>query len=134
VVSGLLQGLRFGRLWWAIVVGLVALVVWLSLTPDPIDVGGPEGFDPGHFIAYAVMMFWFAQLLRPGRGRIAAAIALVALGVGLEFAQLLTSERHFDPADMRDDAIGVAAGFLLAMSPLGMALQYLERRLAAVLG
>ena len=112
----------------------MALVVWLSLTPDPLDVGGPEGFDPGHFVAYAVLMLWFAQLLRPGRPRIVAAVALVALGVGLEFAQLLTGYRHFDLADMRDDAIGVAAGFLLALSPLGTALLFLERRLAAALG
>jgi VanZ family protein len=112
----------------------VILVVWLSLTPYPIDLGDTEGFDPGHFIAYTVLMFWFAQLLRPGRARIAAAIALVALGVGLEFAQLLTETRHFDLLDMRDDALGVAAGYVLAMSPLGTTLLFLERRLAAVFG
>ena len=112
----------------------MALVVWLSLTPDPLDVGGPDGFDAGHFTAYAVLMAWFAQLLRPGRARLAAAIALIALGVGLEFAQLLTDYRHFDVADMRDDAIGVAAGFLLTLSPLGSVLTAVDRRLAAVLG
>jgi VanZ family protein len=134
MVSGLLQGLRFGRLWWAVGAGLVVLVIWLSLTPDPLDVGGPEEFDPGHFIAYAVLMFWFAQLLRPGRGRVLAALALMALGVGLEFAQLLTDYRHYDVHDMRDDAVGVAVGYLLAMSPLGTALAFVERRVGSLLG
>jgi VanZ family protein len=120
--------------WWAVGAGLVVLVVWLSLTPDPLSVYRPEGFNLGHFIAYTVLMLWFAQLLRPGRARMAAAIALVALGVGLEFAQLLTDTRHFGLLDMRDDALGVALGYVLALSPLGTALLFLERRLAAALG
>ena len=129
MVPGLLQGLRFPRLWWAVGAGLVALVVWLSLTPDPFEVASAEGLDPGHFIAYATLMLWFAQLLRPGRGRIAAAVALVGLGAGLEYAQLLTGYRHFDPEDMRDNAVGVAAAYLVALTPLGSALVWLERRL-----
>ena len=134
MVSRLLPGLRYPRLWWVIGAGLVALVAYLSLTPEPIDSGDVGGHDPGHFIAYLTLMLWFAQLLRPGWGRVVAAVALVGLGVGLEFAQGLTTWRTFDVADMLDDGIGVAVGFLLAMTPLGGALAALERRLGAAAG
>jgi len=130
VVSGLLQELRYRRLWWAIGLGLVALVVYLSLTPLPPDVPDVAGFDPGHFVAYFTLMGWWAQLVRRGWGRVAIAAALVALGIGLEFAQALTGYRTFDLLDMRDDAIGVGAAFVLTLSPLGEALAALERRLA----
>ena len=115
-------------------VGLVALVVYLSLTPDPIDVGGPEGFDVGHFSAYFTLMIWWAQLVRPTWPRIAAAVALVGLGIGLEFIQGFTDYRTFDPLDMRANALGVVAAYFLALTPLGRALASLERRLAAPRG
>lgn len=134
MVSGLLQGLRFWRLWWAVGAGMVALVTWLSLTPDPLAVPDVEGFDPGHFVAYAALMLWFAQLTRPGRGRVVAAISLLGLGVGIEYAQLLTGYRHFDVDDMRDNSFGVAAGYLAALTPLGTAIAAFERSLRPAKG
>ena len=130
MVSGVLQGLRYRRSWLAIGAGLVLLVIYLSLTPDPIDAGELEGVKAGHFAAYLVLMLWFWQLLRPLGARIAMAAALVLLGVGLEFAQGMTTYRTFAFVDMRDNAFGVAGGFLLGMTPLGGALAALERWLA----
>ena len=124
--------MRYRNAWLAVGAGLVLLVVYLSLTPDPVDVGGPEGFDLGHFAAYFTLMIWWAQLARPGAPRVAVAVALVALGVGLELVQGLTDYRTFDPHDMRANAIGVAAGYFLALTPLGRALAALEGRLRAV--
>jgi len=57
-------------------------------------------------------------------------LALAALGVALEFAQALTSYRHFAVLDMRDDAIGVIAGWACALSPLGRILPAVDRALA----
>ena len=111
--------------------GLVLLVVYLSLTPDRIDTGTVEGFDPGHMLAYFALMAWWAQIVRPGWPRVAVAVALVGMGIGMEFAQRLTDSRVFDPADMRDNAIGVAAAFVLVHGPLRRVLAALEGRLAA---
>jgi len=109
---------------------LVALVVYLSLTPPPIDAGRFEGVKTGHVLAYAVLMLWFAQLLAAGWARAATGLAFVAMGVGLEFAQGLTGYRTFAVSDMVDNAIGVAAGLVLAWTPLGGALGAFERRFA----
>jgi hypothetical protein len=128
VVSGLLQDLRYRKLWVAIGVGLIVLVVYFSLTPDRIDTGTVEGFDPGHMLAYFTLMAWWAQIVRAGWPRVALALALVAMGVGMEFAQGLTDYRVFDPADMRDNAIGVAVAFVLVLTPLGRVLAAVERR------
>jgi VanZ family protein len=124
------QPLRYRTLWHAVGAGLVLLVIYLSLTPNPVHTPSLVGFDPGHIAAYLVLMLWYAQILPMGRARIAAAVALVALGVGLEYVQGLTSYRTFDLADMRDDAVGVAVGFALALTPLGAVLRLLERRVA----
>jgi VanZ family protein len=110
-------------------VGLVLLVIWLSLTPSPVPSGDFDGIDLGHLSAYFTLMLWWAQLVRAGWARVAVAVALVAMGIGLEFAQGLTTYRTFDVADMRDNAAGVAAGFVLALTPLGRVLLALERRL-----
>lgn len=127
MVSGLLPGLRYRGLWAAIGVGLVAAVVWLSLTPDPVPAPDVEGIDVNHFIAYFTLMMWWAQLVRGGGPRAGVAAGLVAMGVALELAQALTGYRTYDVRDMRDNAIGVGAAYLLAFTPLGRALQALER-------
>jgi hypothetical protein len=117
------------RGWAAIGVALVVLVAWLSLTPLPVEAAKLDGFDLGHLSAYFTLMAWWAQLVGRGAPRLALGVALVAMGVGLEFAQALTGYRTFDPADMRDNALGVAAGFAVALTPLGGVLRAIERRL-----
>ena len=63
-------------------------------------------------------MLWFAQLTRM-RERVGIALVLVAMGVILEYLQDFTGHRTFAYSDMRDNAIGVAIGFALALTPLG---------------
>jgi VanZ family protein len=130
VVSGVLQGLRFIRLWLVVGGFLIGLVIYLSLTPDPIEAPQVEGVKSGHFAAYLVLMLWFWQLLRPMRAKIAVAVALVAMGVALEFAQGATGYRTFAFADMRDNALGVGCGILLGMTALGGMLAKFEGWLA----
>ena len=107
--------------------GLVLLVIYLSLTPQPPHVPDFEGIDVGHVFAYFTLMAWWAQLVRPGQGRVIAAVALIGLGVGLEYVQALTPYRVFDVNDMRDDSIGVIAAYLATLSSLGEVLLRLER-------
>ena len=88
------------RVWRAIGFGLVVLVIWLSLTPQPIEIPVEQGDKLGHITAYATLMFWFAQLDARHRMRVAYAIGFVMLGVALEFAQRLTDYRTFEVVDM----------------------------------
>jgi VanZ family protein len=62
-----------------------------------------------HTIMYAVLAFLPAIYERPGIV-IAAATGAIALGVLLEFAQLLSGWRQFEVGDMVADAIGVCLG------------------------
>ena len=92
----------------------VALVTYLSLAPKAPDAGTLGDINIGHVLAYAWLMFWYAQLyLRPG-SRLVVALAVLGLGIGLEYAQALTPSRHFSRDDMRDDALGVVGGWMFA--------------------
>ena len=98
------------RAWLAIGWGLVALVTFLSLTPDGPDTGIQFGDKYGHILAYFSLTAWFGQLY-PGRPAILV-IAFLAMGGGLELAQGLTDYREASLLDMLANALGVALGWL----------------------
>jgi len=104
---------------------LIAFVFWESLARNPISVRMPEGDKYSHVLAYATLMFWFAQL-HTGKVRIACAVAFVAMGVDIEFLQRLTGYRTFEIADMVAAAIGVSVGWLLAPPRSPSLLRYIE--------
>ncbi len=110
---------RRRKAWFATGIAFIALVIWLSLTPSPIIIDSVDGIKTGHFMAYSWLMLWFAQLYRSARARIAWAIGFVLMGVALEYAQAATGYRDFAYSDMRDNAYGVLAGSILALTPLG---------------
>jgi VanZ family protein len=119
------------RVWRAVGFGLVMLVIWLSLTPHPIEIPVENGDKLGHVAAYATLMFWFAQLDARHRMRLAYAIGFVMLGVALEFAQRLTDYRTFEVADMCADAVGVLFAWV-ASPPRGPdVIGFVERMLSA---
>lgn len=125
-----LRGFRRPWLWLGLWLLAIVLVVVLSLTPPPA-VPVPRGFDKfEHMAAYFLLSAGAVQLFGSRGARLAAAIALVALGVGLEFAQmLLTRTRMADPADAVANAVGVGLGQLLALTPGAVALLRLDQRL-----
>lgn len=122
--------LRYRSLWLGLGWLFVALVVYLSLTPDPIPAAEAYGFDAGHALAYAWLMFWFGQIERASRTRLRIALALCALGISLELMQGLTTYREFSWADMRDNIFGVVLGVILAATPLVSILSRFDARLA----
>jgi VanZ family protein len=107
------SGLR--RAWVSIGwVGVVAVVA-LSLMPSPPQLLPVDQADKAeHILAFGGLMFWFAQVYLSRRGRLAAAALLLALGVGIEFAQGQTGYRSFEYADMIADGAGIFVGWLLA--------------------
>jgi hypothetical protein len=93
--------------------GWAAAIVWLSLTPSPPEVDFAEGDKLGHFAAYALLMFWFAQLYFGAKTRIAYAAGFIAMGVVLEFLQGGLGYRSYDLLDMYANTAGVASGWAL---------------------
>lgn len=92
--------------------GWAAAIVWLSLTPSPPQVDVAHSDKMGHFFAYALLMFWFAQLYWR---RAAYAAGFIALGVGLEIAQGALGFRMYDAADMVANTLGVLGGWGAAL-------------------
>jgi VanZ family protein len=102
------------RIWLIIGWGLILLVIYLSLTPAPIQVPMEEGDKLGHVLAYATLMAWFANFYEMAGQRKMLAISLVAMGIALEFLQGWTGYRSFEVADMMAGAAGVAGGWIAA--------------------
>ncbi|MCU0758680.1 MAG: VanZ family protein [Steroidobacteraceae bacterium] len=104
--------LRYGRLWLALGAVMVAVMLYVCLIPD---VPGPkfEGVDKiEHVLAWLVVSAWFASLVER-RGFVRLAIALVVLGVGIEFAQaFMDIGRQGDWRDVVANSLGVAGGML----------------------
>jgi len=115
------------RAWFVIGWIGVAAVIYFSLTPEPPRLDIEQGDKLQHLAAYGTLMLWFGQAVVNGTQRRWTAIALVTLGVGLEFAQLATAYRTFSFADMVADALGVAAGWASAPPRLPNLLSIAER-------
>lgn len=130
IPAAAMEHLRREKLWVAIGLAFVALVIFLSVTPDPVRAPTVESFKTGHILAYAWCMLYFAQVWRDLRHRLAIALALIVLGIALEFVQdMLPWHRDFAVSDMVDDAIGVGIGFALGYTPLQNVIRWIEARL-----
>jgi VanZ family protein len=108
--------LRF--LWLTIGYGLVAAVVFLSLTSNPIDMemNFPYKDKVFHAFAYFTLMAWFSQIYHDRFQRNMIAVVFVFMGMTLEYLQGFDANRYFEFADMFANSIGVALGFSIALS------------------
>lgn len=109
----------------------IGLAVFLSLTPAPpqIDLGSyTDKWE--HITAYAVLMWWFSHLRTTLSERALTGIALVVMGIAIEFAQHATAARTFEISDMLAGALGVVLGWLVAPPRMPDTLRWLQRRLA----
>jgi VanZ family protein len=90
----------------------VVLTLVFSLGPPALDEGGLHADKLVHLAGYAVLMFWWAQLVVRRRWRLALAVALY--GLALEGLQGLTPNRLPDAADALANTAGVLLGWLAA--------------------
>ncbi|MDT3706017.1 MAG: VanZ family protein [Thiobacillus sp.] len=111
------------RLWWAAAWLGVAIALVVSLMPPALDEHSGHADKVVHLAGYAVLMFWWAQLILVRRWRLAVAVLL--LGVAIELLQGLTPDRKPDILDVLANSAGVLAGWLGARI-----LPNLPRRLA----
>jgi hypothetical protein len=104
------RALWFG-LGWLQALGFTVLCLWpLRQLPGP-DLPWIDKLY--HGAAFALLMWWFAVALPRARWPLTA-LYLVALGVGIEFAQGFVPFRSPSLADVLADALGVLAGALVA--------------------
>ena len=118
--------LRARPLWLTLGWILVLLVIYLSLAHLSLKEPFEQTDKLEHVLAYGTLMIWFANLYGALRSRIGFAIGFVALGIALEYVQRTTGYRTFDVADMAANAVGVAAGWILAPPRLPGFLQAVE--------
>ena len=118
---------KLRRLWLLVGWTLVVVIVYLSLTPDPIGLPVEGGDKLGHGLAYLVLMSWFANLYEGTRRHVWCAAGSLALAVGLEFAQRWTDTRSFEAIDMLAGATGIALAWVLAPPRLPNYLGIAER-------
>ena len=122
------------RLWLGLWVFAIVCVIALSLMNlsglPPVPKGGDK---VEHFLAYALLSASAVQLFAKRRACLLMAALLVALGVGLEFAQgALTKTRMADSRDALANTLGVLAGLLTVFMPLRHVLQRLDARVRPV--
>jgi hypothetical protein len=115
---------NFTRLWQGLGWAMVALVIGLSLTPQPPHLPQLLGWDKAqHILAYGVLMFWFC-LTFAGHWR--WPVFLVALGGVLEVLQGQLGWRTTDIFDIAANTVGVFIGLGLACTPLSGSLKIID--------
>jgi VanZ family protein len=122
--------LRF--LWLAIGYALVCLVVFLSLTSNPVDMGMgfPYQDKLSHMLAYFTLMAWFGQIYHHRFQRNMIALIFVIMGFTLEYLQSFDPNRMSETGDLVANVTGVALGFSLALSNAKNALVKIENIIA----
>lgn len=127
--------MQFRNIW--VVVGwmMLAVGVLISLfTPPSLNMGFDTTGKDLHWAYYFVCMVWFGQLYGSTHQRLAIAVALAVLGVGIEVVQALGGERVASASDVIVNLIGIGCGWLALATPLNSSLLWLDRRLATALG
>lgn len=116
---------------WLLLLGAVAVGSLLPAGDLPrVPLAGVDKLQ--HLVGHGVLSAYAAMLFRPVRVRAAAAIALLAYGIGIEFAQeMLTATREADGFDVLANAIGVALGQCITATPLARTLEAIDARLHA---
>lgn len=119
--------LKYKPLWLTLGGLLIALIWYLSLMPNPPDTGIDNGDKIEHFLAYGLLMGWFAQIYIQPKPRLWLMLGFVLMGVLLEILQGMTEFRTYSYADMAANSSGVFIGLLLSQGPLARLLQQFEQ-------
>lgn len=118
--------LRYAPVWRAFAWFSLAVITWLSLTPEPPSMPTYFGWDKAqHFAAYTFLTYWFGMVYRR---RWSWAMFLLGWGLLMELIQGFGGLRTMDPFDMVANSIGVAGGIILLLSPCRWLLTWLEGR------
>lgn len=116
------------HLTWYFLGALLTLVVIVSSLVPNEDLPHVRVSDKvEHIVAYAGLALWFGGLMPPRR-YVYLAMALLALGGGIEIAQgLMGLGREADWRDFYADAFGAALGIALCLAGLQHWASWLEK-------
>jgi VanZ family protein len=119
------------KLWLAIwIFGWMLCVVLSMITPPDISLDVDNSDKIGHFLAYGTLSAWAVMIFQAKRAWFLSALALVCLGIAMEFAQgNLTNNRMMDWHDAVANTVGVALGLCMSLLPLQTLLQKIEMRI-----
>ena len=128
-VSTTLKPLRRAGFWLGLWCAAVLAVIVVCLIPPP-ELNLPQNSDKvEHVLAYFILSASAVQLFGSRRALCWVAAGLVAMGVGIEWAQgALTATRMADPMDALANASGVLIGMLTVLTPLRDLLLRLQGR------
>jgi len=121
--------LRYRKLWLSIGYLLIVVVVFLSLTSNPVhvDTNLPYQDKLFHALAYFSLTFWFMQIYHIRHHVFQWVIFFLCLGLLLEYLQGFDSNRYSEVGDMIANTLGVVVAVALARTPLRYVLVRLER-------
>lgn len=121
--------LKLCLLWLGIGCTLIAVVIYLSLTSNPVDLGTSFPYEDKveHAFAYFTLMFWFAQIYHGRSERIMLAVIFVFMGAMLEYFQSMNPHRFAEFGDMAANTTGVILGFYVTTSGAKNCLLKIER-------
>ena len=124
--------LRYRKLWLSIGYLLIVVVVFLSLTSNPvqIDTNLPYQDKLFHALAYFSLTFWFMQIYHIRHLVFQWVIFFLCLGLLLEYLQGFDSNRYSEVGDMIANTLGVVVAASLAMTPLRFMLARFERHIS----
>jgi VanZ family protein len=115
-----------GLLW----IAAWGLVATLLLTPLPV--APPPGGDlVAHFLLFGTMAFGAVGFSRRPGQLASLALATVALGIALEYAQGFVPTRYTETADAVANGAGALAGYAVALLVLHLVIRPAEPRLRA---
>ncbi len=119
--------LRFKWIWLSFGVLLICTVMVLSLVNLAPIKGVLLQDKLMHMLSYGLLMGWFAQIYRHFMARLFLVVALVVMGVGVEYLQGMVAHRQFDTMDMLANGSGVLLAWLLSYTWLGRIFAGFER-------
>ena len=118
--------LRLHALWHFIGVILVAYIIYVTLTPNPMPMPGRWTDKLYHFAGYFVVTAWYLQFVQQ---RYCVVVSGIVLGIALECAQLFVETRTFDWADMAVNIVGVIVAMSIIRGALAKVLSVIESRI-----
>jgi VanZ family protein len=102
---------------WMLIGCAIVLGIWIgSLMPNPPALPNTGGDKVHHFAAYALAALWWCAVLQGLRRCALAVVALVLMGVVIEFLQGASGYRHFELADMIANSLGAMTGGLISLT------------------
>ena len=108
------NSLNYRKLWLYLGYMMVAIVIYMSLHPNPPDTRAVfMGDKLLHVLTYIFFMIWFCQLYDSASYKYIG-LYLFSLGVMIEIAQWGVGYRFFELADLVANFSGILIGWILA--------------------